>query len=80
MSGGGRSGGEVGWLVGSAVSPGRWFPFLSGAGPSPLYHGGEPALFHEVILLVVQHEVVLEVIDQEMAYLEGQPGRGQAGA
>ena len=37
-------------------------------------------LILEVILLVVQHEVVLEVIDQEMAYLEGQPGRGQAGA
>ena len=71
----------IGWLVGWLdVSPGRWFPFLSGAGPSPLYHGGEPALFHEVIVLVVQHEVVLEVIDQEMAYLEGQPGRGQAGA
>ena len=35
---------EVGWLVGSAVSPGRVFPFLSGAGPSPLYHGGEPAI------------------------------------
>ena len=62
----------VGWLV---ASPGRGFPFLSRAGPSPLYHGGEPALFHEVILLVVQHEVVLEVIDQEMAYLEGKPDR-----
>ena len=67
----------VGWLD---VLPGRRFPFLSGAGPSPLYHGGEPALILEVILLVVQQEIVLEVVQQEMAYLEGQPGRGEPGA
>ena len=73
--------GKVGWLVGWLdVSPGRWFPFLSRAGPSPFYRGGEPALIHEVILLVVQQEVVLEVVEQEMAYLEGRPGRGKSGA
>ena len=44
MEGGSEGGWLVGWLVGSAVSPGRVFPFLSGAGPSPLYHGGEPAI------------------------------------
>ena len=54
MEGGSEGGWLVGWLVGSAVSPGRVFPFLSGAGPSPLYHGGEPAiicfsgLFHDL--------------------------------
>ena len=62
----------VGWLD---VSPGRWFPFLSGAGPSPLYRGGEPALVIEVIPLVVQHEIVLEVEEHEIAYLEGKPDR-----
>ena len=67
--GGGRL---VGWLVGwLVVLPGRWFPFLSRAGPS---------LILEVILLVVQQEIVLEVVQQEIAYLEGQPGRGKPGA
>ena len=42
--------------------------------------GGEPALFHEVILLVVQHEIVLEVEEHEIAYLEGKPDLWQAGA
>ena len=50
---GGR-GTEGGWLVGwLVVLPGRGFPFLSGAGPSPLYRGGEPVHLLEVILLVV---------------------------
>ena len=40
-----------------------------------MYHGGEPALFHEVILLVVEHEIVLEVEEHEIAYLEGKPDR-----
>ena len=62
---GGREGGrEVGWLVGSAVSPGRVFPFLSGAGPSPLYHGGEPALFPKVMVRVE----VLVIVPLERVY------------
>ena len=41
----------VGWLVGRAVSLGRVFPFLSGAGPSSLYHGGEPVVYFNFFLL-----------------------------
>ena len=37
-------------------------------------------LVTEVIVRVVQQEVVLEVVEQEMAYLEGRPGRGKSGA
>ena len=62
----------VGWLD---VSPGRWFPFLNGVGPSPLYRGGEPAHVIEEIVRVVQQEIVLEVKEHEIAYLEGKPDR-----
>ena len=37
-------------------------------------------LVTEVIVRVVQQEVVLEVVEQERAYLEGRPGRGKSGA
>ena len=50
-------------MVGSAVSPGRWFPFLSGAGPSPLYHGGEPAR-----VLDVHHHLYYFRQFQDLAY------------
>ena len=61
---------EVGWLVGwLVVSPGRWFPFLSRAGPSPFYRRGEPALVIEVIV-----RVVLEVLAFEPKSSPG--GRG----
>ena len=68
----------VGWLVRRFTGP--VVPFSEQGRTVALLSGGEPPLIHEVILLVVRQEVVLEVVEQEMAYLEGRPGRGKSGA
>ena len=62
-------------LVGSAVSPGQVFPFLSGAGPSPLYLGGEPALIQEEIVRLVLYEIAYSILPRGMA-LTGRPSNG----
>ena len=40
-----------------------------------MYRGGEPAHVIEEIVRVVQQEIVLEVEEHEIAYLEGKPDR-----
>ena len=40
-----------------------------------MLNGTRPILVIEVILLVVEHEIVLEVEEHEIAYLEGKPDR-----
>ena len=40
-----------------------------------MLNGTSPVLVIEVILLVVEHEIVLEVEEHEIAYLEGKPDR-----
>ena len=78
MGEGSGEGGLVGWLVGRFTGP--VVPFSEQGRTVALLSGGEPPLIHEVILLVVRQEVVLEVVEQEKAYLEGRPGRGKSGA
>ena len=59
----------------AALLSGRVFPFLSGAGPSPLYLGGEPALIHEEIVRVVLHAVAYRNLPRGVA-MTGRPSDG----